>query len=129
MKQDLCYKFCYSYQNLSLINLSNPLDPTMDRNFLVMSFIIKLGIFHQTSCIATPQQHFLVERKHGDILNVTRSLLFHGKLPKYFGSYAVLHTVYLINTLPYLVLNNKSPFEILYEQPPTFLELKVFGSL
>lgn len=97
--------------------------------FLYQEFYDKFGILHQTSCVATPQQNSIVERKHGQILNVTRNLLFHAKLPKFFWSYAVLHAVYLINRLPSPILQNKSPFELLYNKPPTFLDLKVFGSL
>lgn len=39
--------------------------------------------------------------------------------------------VHLINILPFLVLNIKSPFEVelLHHTPPTFVDLKVFGSL
>lgn len=67
----------------------------------------------------------MVERKHLHILNVTRSLLFHSNLPKVFRSYVV----HLINRLPSPVLKHKSPFEMLFNQPPTLLNLKVFGSL
>lgn len=70
-----------------------------------------------------------MERKQFYILNVTRSLLFHSTLPKVFWSYAVMHVVHLINRLPSPVLKRKSPFEMLFKQPPTLLNLKVFGSL
>lgn len=57
----------------------------MDLNFLVMSFIIKFAIFQQTSCIATPQQNFLVERKHGDILNVIEAFFSMANFPNISG--------------------------------------------
>lgn len=71
----------------------------------------------------------MVKRKHLHILNVVRSLLFQAKLPKIFWSYAVVHVVHLINRLPSPVLQNKNPFEMLFHEPPTLLNLKVFGSL
>lgn len=39
----------------------------------------------------------------------------------------MLHAVFLINRLPTPVLKHKSPFELLHDQPPTYLDLKVFG--
>lgn len=70
-----------------------------------------------------------MERKHGHLLNVTRVLLFQSNLPKTFWSYAVSHSVFLINRLATPVLNHKTPFELLHGIPPTFLDLKVFGCL
>jgi len=88
-----------------------------------------IGILHQTSCVETPQQNSIVERKHRHLLNVTRSLLFHSKLHKCFWSYDLTHATFLINRLPTPIINNKTPFELLFKQPPTFLDLKVFGCL
>lgn len=42
------------------------------------------GILHQTSCVYTPQQNGHVERKHGHILNVSRSLMFQASLLIHF---------------------------------------------
>ena len=89
----------------------------------------KYGIIHQRSCVHTPQQNSVVERKHQHILNVTRSLLFQSNIPKCYWSYAVNHVVHIINRIPSAVLKNKSPYEMLYSKSPTYLDLKTFGCL
>jgi len=70
-----------------------------------------------------------VERKHQHILNVSRSLLFQSNLPKAYWCYVVIHVVHIINRLPPTVKNNVCPYQILYKKPPTYLNLKVFGTL
>ncbi|XP_022642892.1 uncharacterized protein LOC111242680 [Vigna radiata var. radiata] len=87
------------------------------------------GINHQTSCVETPEQNSVVERKHQHILYVTRSLMFQSNLPNAYWSYALSHAVYLINRLPTPILKNKTPHDFIYNVPPTYLNLKTFGSL
>nr|KYP76196.1 Retrovirus-related Pol polyprotein from transposon TNT 1-94 [Cajanus cajan] len=50
-------------------------------------------------------------------------------LPKCFWSYAIGHSVHLINRIPTPVLRDKSPYEVLYSVAPDISMLKVFGSL
>ena len=97
--------------------------------FLMSDFYLSRGIIHQTSCPETPQQNGRVERKHQHILNVARALLFQSNLPKPFWSYSVVHAVFLINRVPTPILQNCSPYELLYESKPDLSTLKTFGGL
>jgi hypothetical protein len=70
----------------------------------------------------------VVERKHRHLLDVARTLLFHMQVPKHFWGDAVLIAYHLINRMPSVVLNQESPFSVLYLERTTFsLTPHVFG--
>uniref|UniRef100_A0A2N9J1M4 Integrase catalytic domain-containing protein n=1 Tax=Fagus sylvatica TaxID=28930 RepID=A0A2N9J1M4_FAGSY len=89
------------------------------------------GIIHQTSCVDTPQQNGVAERKNRHLLEVARSLLFAMNVPKSFWGDAVLTAAYLINRMPSKVLQFQTPLQSLSKTHslPTLLQIppKVFG--
>ena len=97
--------------------------------FFMTNFFSNKGIIHQTSCVNTPQQNSIVERKHGHLLNVARTLMIQSHLLKIYLSYFVIHAAHIINMLPTRVSNDFSPHEMLYKTPQDFNQLKVFGFL
>ena len=97
--------------------------------FSMKQFYNESGIIHQTSCVETPQQNAIVERKHQHLLNVTRSLLFQFNLPLVFWSYALIHFSTLIHCMPIPFLDNKASYEKLYGHPYGITILRVFGCL
>ncbi|KAE8672566.1 G patch domain-containing protein TGH [Hibiscus syriacus] len=66
-------------------------------------FFKEKGIVHLTSCVNTPQQNGVAERKNRNLLEVTRSLMFAAYAPKYLWGEALLTATYLINRMPTFV--------------------------
>lgn len=87
------------------------------------------GIIHQRSCVATPQQNGLVERKHRHLLDVARALRFQANLPLSFWGECILTAAILINKLPTPILEYKSPHHVLMGNTPSYSSLRVFGCL
>lgn len=97
--------------------------------FDMKSFHAKHGIIHQRSCVETPQQNGIVERKHQHILNVARCFKLQSGMPVSFWTYFISHVVHIINRIPILLLHDMSPFEKLYNKKPYYSTLRSFGCL
>ncbi|XP_070013095.1 uncharacterized protein [Nicotiana sylvestris] len=70
--------------------------PTYDGKRLLQSF----GIIHQSSCVYTPQQNGVSERRHKYILDTARALRFQASVPLKFWGECALTFVYVINRIP-----------------------------
>lgn len=80
------------------------------------NYLTSNGIVHQTSCVDTPQQNGVAERKNRYLLEKTRAIMLQMNVPKCFWSYGVLTATYLVNRLPSRVLDFKCPLEVLQEK-------------
>ncbi|XP_019248461.1 PREDICTED: uncharacterized protein LOC109227719 [Nicotiana attenuata] len=98
-------------------------------NTLCSNLFKTKGIIHQSSCVQTPQQNGVVERKHRHLLDVARALRFQANIPLRCWGDCILTATYIINRFPSSTLNGKSPYEMFHGKPPTFDHMKTLGCL
>ena len=76
-----------------------------------IDFCATNGIHHQLTAAYTSQQNGVAERKNRTIINMVRSLLNSGRVPKTFWPEAVNCAVHILNRSPTLAVRNKTPEE------------------
>lgn len=96
------------------------------------SYLCDQGIIHLSFCVDTPQQNGLAERKNRHLLEVACSLMVTNYVPKQLWGEAVLTATYLINHMPFHVLNFETPYQSLLNPYPHIrfmsnIPLKVFS--
>jgi len=98
----------------------------MERSF---SLTILKTIVNQTllSEPYTPQQNGRIERLNGVLIDCATYMLEDAKLSKKFWKDAISTDSYLYNRLPHKSINNKIPFEIIYNRPVNYNKLRIFG--
>lgn len=79
------------------------------------------------SCLRTPEQNGITERKHRHIVETALTMMFHATLPNCLLVEIFLTAVYLINRLPSQALQMESPFFKLFARYPDYSNLKVLG--
>lgn len=70
-----------------------------------------------------------LREKNIHILETSLSVMVRIGMPLLYWSYGFQVAFYLINRLPYWILGNISPFQLLYKNKPAYSHLKVFGCL
>lgn len=94
--------------------------------FLFSSMLPLMGLFFDSHAHIL-EQNGLVERKHRHIVETVFALLAQSSLPYKFWDDASKTAMFLINKLPISIVNGKIPCEKLYENPPNYSTLRVFG--
>jgi transposase InsO family protein len=124
-------EFCSMVRNQfnKAVKVLSTYNGTEYTNHDFQDFLRKMGISHQTSCVGTPQQNGIAERKNRHLLDDTQALFFSGNLLKNYWVDAVLTGCYLINRQPSRVLKFKSPLEVLYNRKIGLSHLRIFGCL
>ncbi|CAL5401450.1 unnamed protein product [Camellia sinensis] len=91
------------------------------------NFLKQKGILHHLTCPHTPPQNGVAERKHRHLIETTIALMHHASLPLNLWFEALATAVLLINRLPTAKLHNLTPFEMLFNKPPDYSFLRIFG--
>lgn len=90
-------------------------------------FCDESGIRRHLTAPYSPQHNGVVERRNRTLLEMTRSILKHMRVPNYLWGEAVRHATYLINRVATRTLENKTPYEAFKGKKPNILHLRVFG--
>ena len=100
-------------------------------NKYLQGYFKEHGILHETTCVDTPQQNGVAERKNRQILEITRASLIGANMKPHWWEEAITTAVYLLNRVPISVLNFQTPLDKLatYMDIPSHLTIppRVFG--
>nr|GEX18117.1 zinc finger, CCHC-type [Tanacetum cinerariifolium] len=85
------------------------------------------GIARLLTTPYSPQQNGVVEKRNRIVLSTTRSMMKAMKLPLTFWAEAVRHAIYILNRVPTRALEDKTPYEALYNRKTNMENLRIFG--
>lgn len=90
-------------------------DNDLEHVFTVSNYFHDHGRIPEIPCVHTP----VSERKHRHLLGVIRCLLFKMSVPKCYQPETLLTACSLVNRMPSLVLDNKTPYSLTSKQALT----------
>lgn len=96
-------------------------------NNWVNSHLVDKGIYHRISYPYTPQKNGRAKCRHRHIAETGLSILFHAHALASLWFDAFATTIYVINRIPSSLLNEKSPYEVLFHLAPNYGTFKPFG--
>ena len=94
-----------------------------------IKFCEEKDIRRQLTTAYTPQQNGVAERKNRTILNMVRSLLIKGEVPKEFWPEAVVWSVHILNRRPTFFVRNMTPQEAWSGRKPAVDHFRIFGCI
>ncbi|KAJ9567154.1 hypothetical protein OSB04_003120 [Centaurea solstitialis] len=97
------------------------------KNRKLDSFLDSVGITHTFSAARTPQQNGVVERKNRTLVEAARTMLTFSKLPLHFWAEAVASACFTKNRSLITKRFMKTPYELVYNRPPSIKFFRVFG--
>ena len=92
-------------------------------------FCMQHGIRRELTAAHTPQQNGVSERKNRTILNMVRTLLTRGRVPRTFWPEAVNWSIHVLNRSPTFAVQNKTPEEAWSGRRPVVDHFRIFGCL
>ncbi|KAJ9566220.1 LOW QUALITY PROTEIN: hypothetical protein OSB04_002186 [Centaurea solstitialis] len=97
------------------------------KNRTLDSFLNSVGITYTFSVAQTPQQNGVVEGKNRTLVEAARTTLAFSKLPLHFWAEAVASACFTQNRSLITKRFMKTPYEFVYNRPPSIKFFKVFG--
>ena len=91
------------------------------------SILHQFGTVPYSSCAGTSQQNGRDERKLHHILDVVCATIIAASTPSQFWGEAALTAVYTINRCPSPIVQNQTPYDLLFGSSPSYDLLRVFG--
>ncbi|GJZ30940.1 retrovirus-related pol polyprotein from transposon TNT 1-94, partial [Tanacetum coccineum] len=98
-------------------------------NQVMSKYYEGVGIFHQKSVLRTPQQNGVVERRNRTLVEAARTMLKFSKAPMFLWAEVVATACYIKNRSLIHTRHNKTPYELVHDNKPNLLFLRVFGAL
>ena len=87
----------------------------------------QFGTVPHSSCAGTSQQNGMAERKLRHILDVVHATIIATSTSSQFWEEAALTAVYTINRCPSPIVQNQTPYDLLFGSSPSYYLLRVFG--